>query len=128
MTNDLDEHSYFYGHSVSRDIAIIRRVPELPLAARLCQSADHHPCNPPCSDERTHRRRRSVFPVFSALPAELAPSDDRIIKIMLQRWLTRICEDPVVLKDDELRSFVESEFGVSIPFWSDYHESNTEIL
>lgn len=32
---------------------------------------------------------------------------------MLQRWLTRICEDPVVIKDDELRSFVESEFGVS---------------
>lgn len=38
--------------------------------------------------------------------------DDRIIKIMLQCWLTRICEDPVILKDDELRSFIESEFGV----------------
>jgi hypothetical protein len=35
------------------------------------------------------------------------------VRIALQRWLTRICEDPVLLKDDELRSFIESDFGVS---------------
>jgi hypothetical protein len=35
------------------------------------------------------------------------------VRIALQRWLTRICEDPVLLKDDEVRSFIESDFGVS---------------
>ena len=40
--------------------------------------------------------------------------DDRLVRIALQRWLTRICEDPVLLKDDELRSFIESDFGVSL--------------
>lgn len=33
---------------------------------------------------------------------------------MLQRWLTRICEDPIVIHDEELRSFVESDFGVCL--------------
>ncbi|KZS98083.1 Psf2-domain-containing protein [Sistotremastrum niveocremeum HHB9708] len=37
--------------------------------------------------------------------------DDRLVKIMLQRWLTRICEDPVIIKEDEVRSFIESDFG-----------------
>jgi hypothetical protein len=40
-------------------------------------------------------------------------ADDRLVRIALQRWFTRVCEDPVLLKDDELRSFVESDFGVS---------------
>ncbi|ORY23260.1 hypothetical protein BCR39DRAFT_549535 [Naematelia encephala] len=39
--------------------------------------------------------------------------DDRLVRIALQRWFTRICEDPVLLKDDELRSFIESDFGYS---------------
>lgn len=30
---------------------------------------------------------------------------------MLQRWLTRICDDPILLHDEEVRSFVESDFG-----------------
>jgi len=30
---------------------------------------------------------------------------------MLQRWLTRVCEDPILLHDEEVRSFVESDFG-----------------
>lgn len=37
--------------------------------------------------------------------------DDRLVKVMLQRWLTRICEDPILLHDEEVRSFVESDFG-----------------
>ncbi|KAL1946505.1 hypothetical protein VTO73DRAFT_14609 [Trametes versicolor] len=37
--------------------------------------------------------------------------DDRLVKIMLQRWLTRICEDPILIHEEELRSFVESDFG-----------------
>jgi len=39
--------------------------------------------------------------------------DDRLVKLMLQRWLTRICEDPILLHDEEVRSFVESDFGIS---------------
>lgn len=34
---------------------------------------------------------------------------------MLQRWLTRICEDPILLQDEELRSFIDNDFGVRIP-------------
>ncbi|KAI0832621.1 Vps5 C terminal like-domain-containing protein [Trametes gibbosa] len=37
--------------------------------------------------------------------------DDRLVKIMLQRWLTRICEDPILIHEEELRSFVENDFG-----------------
>ena len=40
--------------------------------------------------------------------------DDRLVKVMLQRWFTRVCEDPILLTDEEVRSFVESDFGVSI--------------
>lgn len=37
--------------------------------------------------------------------------DDRLVRIMLQRWLTRVCEDPFLMRDEELRSFIESDFG-----------------
>ncbi|KAI0353032.1 hypothetical protein OH77DRAFT_1427802 [Trametes cingulata] len=37
--------------------------------------------------------------------------DDRLVKIMLQRWLTRICEDPILIHEEEVRSFIESDFG-----------------
>lgn len=30
---------------------------------------------------------------------------------MLQRWLSRICENPILLHDEDLRSFIESDFG-----------------
>ena len=33
------------------------------------------------------------------------------MKIMLQRWLTRVCEDPILIHEEELRSFIESDFG-----------------
>ncbi|KAF8580603.1 hypothetical protein K439DRAFT_1356546 [Ramaria rubella] len=54
--------------------------------------------------------------IIPALPLAQtsAPSDDeddRLVKIMLQRWLTRICEDPILLQDEELRSFIDSDFG-----------------
>jgi hypothetical protein len=29
----------------------------------------------------------------------------------LQKWFSRICDDPVLQKEDELRSFIESDFG-----------------
>lgn len=30
---------------------------------------------------------------------------------MLQRWITRVCEDPILINDEDLRSFIESDFG-----------------
>jgi hypothetical protein len=30
---------------------------------------------------------------------------------MLQRWITRVCEDPILLNDEDLRAFIESDFG-----------------
>lgn len=47
-----------------------------------------------------------------AVRLTIAFVDDRLVKIMLQRWLTRVCEDPVLMHDEEVRSFVESDFGV----------------
>jgi hypothetical protein len=35
------------------------------------------------------------------------------VRIALQRWFSRICEDPVLQNEDELRSFIESDFGYS---------------
>ncbi|EIW82305.1 Phox-like protein, partial [Coniophora puteana RWD-64-598 SS2] len=54
--------------------------------------------------------------IIPALPlaqtsAPTDEEDDRLVKIMLQRWLTRICEDPIIIHDEDLRSFVESDFG-----------------
>lgn len=40
-------------------------------------------------------------------------ADDRLVRIALQRWFSRVCEDPVLQKEDELRSFIESDFGYS---------------
>jgi hypothetical protein len=37
--------------------------------------------------------------------------DDRLVKIMLQRWMTRVCEDPIIIHDEDLRAFIESDFG-----------------
>ena len=41
-------------------------------------------------------------------------SDDRLVRVMLQRWFTRVCEDPILLNDEEVRSFIESDFGVCV--------------
>jgi len=30
---------------------------------------------------------------------------------MLQRWITRVCEDPILLHDEDVRAFIESDFG-----------------
>ena len=40
-------------------------------------------------------------------------SDDRLVRIALQRWFTRVCEDSILQQDNEMRSFIESDFGVS---------------
>ncbi|KAF9478180.1 hypothetical protein BDN70DRAFT_880353 [Pholiota conissans] len=54
--------------------------------------------------------------IIPALPlaqtsAPTDEEDDRLVKIMLQRWITRVCEDPILLHDEDLRSFIESDFG-----------------
>ena len=54
--------------------------------------------------------------IIPALPlaqtsAPTDEEDDRLVRIMLQRWFTRICEDPILIYDEDLRSFIESDFG-----------------
>ncbi|KAH8830420.1 vacuolar protein sorting-associated protein vps17 [Flagelloscypha sp. PMI_526] len=54
--------------------------------------------------------------IIPALPlaqtsAPTDEEDDRLVRIMLQRWITRVCEDPILLSDEDLRSFIESDFG-----------------
>lgn len=39
--------------------------------------------------------------------------DDRLVKYAFQKWVARICSDPAIMRDDELRSFIESDFSVS---------------
>ena len=59
-------------------------------------------------------KKASLLRTVLAISLTSVDVDDRLVKIILQRWLTRICEDPVVIHDEELRSFVESDFGVCI--------------
>ncbi|KAI0796965.1 Vps5 C terminal like-domain-containing protein [Abortiporus biennis] len=54
--------------------------------------------------------------IIPALPlaqtsAPTDEEDDRLVRIMLQRWLSRICEDPILISEEEVRSFIESDFG-----------------
>jgi hypothetical protein len=56
---------------------------------------------------------QTIIPALP-LPQTSAPTDeedDRLIRIMLQRWLTRICEDPILVHDEDVRAFIESDFG-----------------
>ena len=54
--------------------------------------------------------------IIPALPlaqtsAPTDEEDDRLVKIMLQRWITRVCEDTILIHDEDVRSFIESDFG-----------------
>ncbi|KIM52105.1 hypothetical protein SCLCIDRAFT_18269 [Scleroderma citrinum Foug A] len=54
--------------------------------------------------------------IIPALPlaqtsALMDEEDDCLMRIMLQQWLTRICEDPIVMHDKDLRLFIDSDFG-----------------
>ncbi|KAH9049641.1 Vps5 C terminal like-domain-containing protein [Lactarius hengduanensis] len=64
-------------------------------------------------DALTHNNPQTIV---TALPlaqtsAPTDEEDDRLVKIMLQRWFTRVCEDMILVYDEELRSFIESDFG-----------------
>ncbi|KAG7447449.1 uncharacterized protein BT62DRAFT_775120 [Guyanagaster necrorhizus] len=60
-----------------------------------------------------HSNPQTIVPALP-LAQTSAPTDeedDRLVRIMLQRWITRVCEDPILLHDEDLRSFIESDFG-----------------
>ena len=64
-------------------------------------------------DAIAHNNPQTLVPALP-LAQTSAPSDDeddRLVRIMLQRWIVRVCTDPILLHDEELRSFVESDFG-----------------
>ncbi|TFK43664.1 Vps5 C terminal like-domain-containing protein [Crucibulum laeve] len=64
-------------------------------------------------DSIVHSNPQTIVPALP-LAQTSAPTDeedDRLVKIMLQRWITRVCEDPILLHDEEVRSFIESDFG-----------------
>ncbi|KAI0005153.1 Vps5 C terminal like-domain-containing protein [Russula compacta] len=64
-------------------------------------------------DALIHNNPQTIAPALP-LAQTSAPTDeedDRLVKIMLQRWFTRVCEDMILVYDEELRSFVESDFG-----------------
>ena len=42
--------------------------------------------------------------------------DDRLVRVMLQWWLTRICEDHILLQDEEVRSFIDSDWHTCLSF------------
>ncbi|KAL0580090.1 Vacuolar protein sorting-associated protein 17 [Marasmius crinis-equi] len=60
-----------------------------------------------------HSNPQTIVPALP--PAQTsAPTDeedDRLVRIMIQRWMTRVCEDPILIHDEDLRSFIESDFG-----------------
>ncbi|KAF8076635.1 Vps5 C terminal like-domain-containing protein [Lyophyllum atratum] len=60
-----------------------------------------------------HSNPQTIIPALP-LAQTSAPTDeedDRLVKIMLQRWITRVCEDPILQYDEDLRSFIENDFG-----------------
>lgn len=60
-----------------------------------------------------HNNPQTIVPALP-LAQTSAPTDeedDRLVKIMLQRWITRVCEDPILQHDEDVRSFIESDFG-----------------
>ncbi|KAI0700564.1 Vps5 C terminal like-domain-containing protein [Cytidiella melzeri] len=64
-------------------------------------------------DAIIHNTPQTIIPALP-LAQTSAPTDeedDRLVKIMLQRWLTRVCEDPILITEEEVRSFIESDFG-----------------
>ncbi|KAK7470393.1 Vacuolar protein sorting-associated protein 17 [Stygiomarasmius scandens] len=64
-------------------------------------------------DTIVHSNPQTIVPALP-LAQTSAPTDeedDRLVRIMLQRWVTRVCDDPILLHDEDLRSFIESDFG-----------------
>ncbi|KAG8865405.1 Vacuolar protein sorting-associated protein 17 [Tulasnella sp. 330] len=68
------------------------------------------------AEQITYSNPQTIVPALP-LPQTSAPTDeegvkdDRLVKVTLQRWFTRVCEDPILISDEEVRSFIESDFG-----------------
>ncbi|KAJ9123924.1 hypothetical protein QFC22_000715 [Naganishia vaughanmartiniae] len=65
------------------------------------------------ADHLAYANPQTILPALP-LPQTSAitdDEDDRLVRIALQRWFTRVCEDPVLQQDNEMRSFIESDFG-----------------
>ncbi|CAD6591172.1 MAG: Vacuolar protein sorting-associated protein 17 [Tremellales sp. Tagirdzhanova-0007] len=60
---------------------------------------------------RNMQRSYVEFQRFAKQSQFTSPQNDRLVRIALQRWFTRVCEDTVMLRDDEVRSFIEPNFG-----------------
>ncbi|POY72934.1 hypothetical protein BMF94_4010 [Rhodotorula taiwanensis] len=56
---------------------------------------------------------QSIVPALplSQTSAATDEEDDRLIKAAFQKWAVRLTSDPAAIRDDELRSFIESDFG-----------------
>ncbi|KAK4053406.1 Vacuolar protein sorting-associated protein 17 [Microbotryomycetes sp. JL201] len=56
---------------------------------------------------------QSIVPALPLAQTSAATEDedDRLVKLSFQKWVARVTTDPAFLKDEELRSFVESDFG-----------------
>lgn len=57
---------------------------------------------------------QSILPALPLAQTSAATDeeDDRLVKLAFQRWCGRVTSDPAVMKDEEMRSFIESDFGV----------------
>ncbi|GAA5874904.1 hypothetical protein JCM8547_003606 [Rhodosporidiobolus lusitaniae] len=56
---------------------------------------------------------QSIVPALPLAQTSAATDeeDDRLIKSAFQKWAIRLTSDPAVIRDDETRSFIESDFG-----------------
>lgn len=60
---------------------------------------------------------QSIVPALPLAQTSAASDeeDDRLLKAAFQKWAIRVTSDPAVIRDDETRSFIESDFGVRDP-------------
>lgn len=58
---------------------------------------------------------QSILPALPLAQTSAATDeeDGRLVKLAFQRWVARVTSDQAVMKDEEMRSFIESDFGVS---------------
>ncbi|GAA6057897.1 hypothetical protein NBRC10513_002936 [Rhodotorula toruloides] len=56
---------------------------------------------------------QSIVPALPLAQTSAASDeeDDRLIKAAFQKWVVRVTSDPAVVRDEEMRSFIESDFG-----------------
>jgi len=101
---------------------IIAIVPALPLPQTSATTDEEGQSSPDflCLMVDFQVRRADPIVIWCA-------TDDRLVRIAIQRWFARICDDPIIQRDEELRSFVESDFGVSKPKSGCYRFAISEV-